>query len=403
MIGNPPYISFYSRESIKPSPAVERHLIHKFADEIGGRKNTFLMFLVQSARLASPNGYVAMIVPDTLTINDSYEATRLHMTVSNLCSIARLDFPVFLGPTVRTTIPILGPCTDKIVFRVYDSETALAADTPGSAVLVQRSAILARRACKWLFSDLPIQNLLSKIESISVPLETLAETRDGINPGPKSFRQVILNPHGPRKETWRPVLEGRHVQRYSIQPTDEIVDYDPTLLTPALKKRGSSFRDPRIFEPPKLVNRQTADTLIFAIDDTGAATLNSVHNTRALDGRRSTLLYLLGLLNSALLCFHYRRSTEETRDVFPQVHISALRQLPMRTIDFDDPADAARHDRMVALVERMLELHKKLAAATIPADKALYQRQIEATDREIDALVYELYELTEEEIAIVEK
>ena len=46
------------------------------------------------------------------------------------------------------------------------------------------------------------------------------------------------------------------------------------------------------------------------------------------------------------------------------------------------------------LVERMLALHKKLAAATIPADKQLYQRQIEPTDRQIDALVYELYGLT---------
>jgi hypothetical protein len=53
-------------------------------------------------------------------------------------------------------------------------------------------------------------------------------------------------------------------------------------------------------------------------------------------------------------------------------------------------------------VERMLALHKKLTAATIPADKELYQRQIEATDRQIDGLVYELYGLTEEEIGIVE-
>ena len=43
------------------------------------------------------------------------------------------------------------------------------------------------------------------------------------------------------------------------------------------------------------------------------------------------------------------------------------------------------------------------AAATIPADKKLYQRQIEATDREIDGLVYELYGLTQEEIRIVEE
>jgi hypothetical protein len=58
---------------------------------------------------------------------------------------------------------------------------------------------------------------------------------------------------------------------------------------------------------------------------------------------------------------------------------------------------------MVALVEHMLELHRKLAAASIPADKTLLQRQIEATDRQIDALVYELYGLTEEEIRIVEE
>ncbi|MDY6878184.1 MAG: hypothetical protein SWK90_18530 [Chloroflexota bacterium] len=63
---------------------------------------------------------------------------------------------------------------------------------------------------------------------------------------------------------------------------------------------------------------------------------------------------------------------------------------------------AVRHDKMVTLVERILALHRKLAAATIPADKKLYQRQIETTDRQIDALVYELYGLTEEEIGIVE-
>lgn len=50
----------------------------------------------------------------------------------------------------------------------------------------------------------------------------------------------------------------------------------------------------------------------------------------------------------------------------------------------------------------MLHLHEKLAAATIPTDRGLYQRRIEATDEQIDGLVYELYGLTEEEIAIVE-
>lgn len=50
----------------------------------------------------------------------------------------------------------------------------------------------------------------------------------------------------------------------------------------------------------------------------------------------------------------------------------------------------------------MLALHKQLAAAKIEHEKTALQRQIEATDRQIDALVYELYGLTEEEIKIVE-
>jgi len=79
-----------------------------------------------------------------------------------------------------------------------------------------------------------------------------------------------------------------------------------------------------------------------------------------------------------------------------------LGKIPIHPIDFSDPADKARHDNMVALVERMLALHKQLADVKTDHEKTLIERQIEATDRQIDALVYELYELTEEEIGIVE-
>ena len=57
---------------------------------------------------------------------------------------------------------------------------------------------------------------------------------------------------------------------------------------------------------------------------------------------------------------------------------------------------------MVELVDQMLELHKQLASARTDHEKTAIQRQIDATDRQIDQLVYELYGLTEEEIKIVE-
>jgi len=74
----------------------------------------------------------------------------------------------------------------------------------------------------------------------------------------------------------------------------------------------------------------------------------------------------------------------------------------MDSINLFDPADNARHDRMVALVTQMLDLNKKLQDARLKQEKTQLSRQIAATDGAIDKLGYELYGLTEEEIAIVE-
>jgi hypothetical protein len=78
-------------------------------------------------------------------------------------------------------------------------------------------------------------------------------------------------------------------------------------------------------------------------------------------------------------------------------------QLPIRTINFSDPTDKARHDQMVKLVEQMISLHKQLATAKIPDEKARLARQIDATGQQIDRLVYELYGLAEEEIKTIEQ
>jgi hypothetical protein len=79
-----------------------------------------------------------------------------------------------------------------------------------------------------------------------------------------------------------------------------------------------------------------------------------------------------------------------------------LSKFPIRTINPSDPADVASHDKMVVLVERMLDLNKRLPDAKTETEQTLIKRQIAATDKEIDELVYDLYGLTEEEIAIVE-
>ena len=78
---------------------------------------------------------------------------------------------------------------------------------------------------------------------------------------------------------------------------------------------------------------------------------------------------------------------------------------PIRTIDFSNPADKAAHDRMTGMVEAMLELQGQKAAqkATASGDALIdLNARITELDAAIDALVYELYGLTKEEIEVVE-
>ena len=67
-----------------------------------------------------------------------------------------------------------------------------------------------------------------------------------------------------------------------------------------------------------------------------------------------------------------------------------------------NPVEKAQHDKLVDLVENMLELQKKYYKTRMERDKELYERQIKIVDKQIERLVYELYGLTEEEVKVVE-
>ena len=73
------------------------------------------------------------------------------------------------------------------------------------------------------------------------------------------------------------------------------------------------------------------------------------------------------------------------------------------SIDFSHFGEVAQHDKLVSLVENMLERQKKYHETRMVQDKELYERQIKMVDAQIDRLVYELYGLTEGEIEVVEK
>ncbi len=112
--------------------------------------------------------------------------------------------------------------------------------------------------------------------------------------------------------------------------------------------------------------------------------------------------YMTGVFNSRLLDWFMKNVSTTFHGGYFAANKQFLIQLPIRTINFTDKADRARHDRMVSLVEQMLAAKKQLQLARTDRDQTFYTNKCHALDRQIDALVYELYELTTEEIALVE-
>ena len=150
------------------------------------------------------------------------------------------------------------------------------------------------------------------------------------------------------------------------------------------------------FGNPKIIVPAIVRTASYAYDRSGIYSNDKTSIIPTDD------LYLLGILSSKVADMIIRSISSTKQGGYFEYKPMYVSQIPIRTIDFSDPADVARHDRMVSLVEQMLALHKQLPQAQTPHEKTALQRRIEATDGQIDALVYELYGLSEEEIEIVE-
>jgi len=240
----------------------------------------------------------------------------------------------------------------------------------------------------------------------------------------------------------RPILLGRHVRRYRIDyaglvvifPYQRLKDDGFELIPPstfaksyprtwqylqdnreALEAReGGKMRyegwygygrpqNLDQFEVVKLVNASMGIRAAFALDEQGIYGFvgggSGVYGTLLKPGH--SYLYVLGLLNSRLLDFYFQRISSRFRGGFYVYRPQYVGQLPIRRIDFDNPEEKKMHDDLVALVERMLELNKRLKDA-VGRERGELERKIERTDREIDELVYRLYGLTEEERRVVE-
>ena len=151
------------------------------------------------------------------------------------------------------------------------------------------------------------------------------------------------------------------------------------------------------FEGPKISIKRINTKIDGTFTKSKLFAFNTVYS---LYGNKSESNYLssLAILNSKLMKFYYEFSYNIGMNLTTQVTIDFLSKIPIRL------PSPQQEKTIVSLVNDMLELQKKNHNENISGhEKEGIERQIKNIDYEIDAEVYKLYGITEEEKKIIEE
>lgn len=116
-----------------------------------------------------------------------------------------------------------------------------------------------------------------------------------------------------------------------------------------------------------------------------------------------SLHYLQALLNSLLLDFYLHRISSPLRGGYWSYGKRFIEKIPIRTIDFNNPQEVDVHNLILSMVKKIMELNQKLKISEEKHNLEVFQRKIDYVNKQIDQLIYNLYNLTKKEIQILEE
>ena len=430
VIGNPPYLK------IEHIAAEDREYFSLRFACFMKRYDTYGLFVERSIGLLKPKGFFGMIIPSTILNNLSFSKFRKMLVEStSISSIVNLGGKVFQGVNNDTVILVFakgkGHVSKTQILDVQKYGGGLATAAAIGTKDLSRAATPPQYVFELRMSK-AADSILAKMRSDGLVLGEICSCFQGFVTGGNDA--YIVDAKSVREEKieraiCKPAVFGGQVPRYGRPNPQGFVIYltrDSDLnefpnvrarLEPykaKLKKKREvklgrqpwySLHWPRVQEnferSPKIlvqaIRNLALKRRIIATVDTQGLYADHTLNVLYTEHKEYDIRYVLAILNSALVNFLFSKK-------YIDINIKGvyLTDVPIPRIDFFVSAGRKRHNRMVKLTDSMLGLQQQLAGAQSAAQKAILQRQIDSTDAEIDRLVYDLYGLTEEEIAVIE-
>ncbi|GAA8379452.1 class I SAM-dependent DNA methyltransferase [Helicobacter pylori] len=442
IIGNPPYIRQEHIKDLKPL------LQKQYYDFYNSSSDIYTYFFALAFNLLKEKGFSAFITSNKYA-RAKYGAKLRELLLKKTTIVSYMELnalKVFESATVDTSIIhfIKQPPLKESVFKYYEPIENDKENLKNTPSLLMRQNALSTES--FIFADTTLLNLRDKMENIGTLLKDWdIQINYGIKTGaneafiiPTEKRDEILkncddtqkdergmSERERTKELIKPILRGKDIKRYSYEWADLWVinthnGYTSAFKSkippidiekyPAIKAHLDSHYDAIVtrsdqgdtpyhlrncayledFEKEKIVYGEIVQEPRFYLDN-GECELGVFYaeaTSFILTGEH--LRYLLGMLHSKLITFAFKTfyaggGLGESGYRYKKAFIERL-PIPKITEKNQELAD-----KITDYAERILKLKAK--------DPKANTQELE---KEIDALVYQLYNLTDEEIKTIE-
>lgn len=427
VIGNPPYVL------CQPSNTDNNTLEYFKSFEVASYKiDLFHLFYERSINLLKENGKLGFITPNTYLTNKYIQRLRnFILKNTHIETLVNYNEVVFVDAGVDVATLIL---TKK---KTFNDEIQIINFENGELKLYT-----TRSQQSWHNDSEQVFNIKTELEiefNDCINLQEIGNTYFGIQAYDRksSISDEWLS------DKYLPMIDGADVYSFQYSVPNKYFNY----INSNIKSGG----DWNVYEKERIVIRQIGQVPIVGFCTSGILTSNTIYNLYLTD-KSYSLKYVFAILNSSLIKSFWMSKYNDNKGLFPKIKGYQLKQLPIKVLSITDQQPfITKADLMLSLnkelqevsgkfqrtiqrkftleelpgklqnwylltyAEFIAELGKKKVKLTLSdeaewesyfvqeADKALgIKNQLDSTDREIDQLVYALYGLTGEEIALVE-
>jgi hypothetical protein len=374
VIGNPPW----GQKAVKFTNEEKRYFKKRYPASTRGILDMFRLFIEKSIMLTNPNGSFSNVLPDIILLKN-YDSTRKFM-LENL-TLTRIDHWGMAFENVN-----IDSCTIIGIKRPFKHSDII------NATIHEKN--------KTIYNKIP-QTQFMKIDGYKFNLhldhDTFAiieklnnygsfgdffEPHEGIHSG--NIREKLFIAKKIDEYSKRLIFGRNEIKRYQLNWNGKWVNYQKAIIN---KKSGeyAGLGKPEYFDNDKIVVRRTGDFILAALDCEGYYFSNNVFVCLPKKESEINIKYALAILNSKIATWFYRVIQPRKGKLFAELKINVLKQIPFKNVIIE------KQKPIINLAEKILA-QKKYSPEAVTSD----------LEAEIDQLVYELYDLTENEIAIVE-